>query len=73
MIAAALNQQREICVVLTQRRRHEGSAGWAVMGLPLLVETNQAATVHTQQLVSGRQISILRRGNAVGERHQSER
>lgn len=54
MIAAALNQQEDICGVFRQCKFFQVSAKWAVMWLPLLVETNQAAAVHTQQLITGR-------------------
>lgn len=53
MIAAALNQQEEICVVFRQCQDFKTGAKRAVMRLPLLVESNQAATVHTQQLIPG--------------------
>lgn len=53
MIAAALNQQEEICVAFKQCKFFKRGAKWAVVWLPLLVETNQAAIVHAQQLIAG--------------------
>lgn len=65
MTAAALNEQEDSCVVFRQCKVLQTSEKWAVMWLPLLVETNQAATIHAQQLIACRQIPILHRGDTV--------